>query len=401
MSRKTLVFLLIVSFQIVMASCGSSADKAEAADPLSSPESKHESAHNPFSAQFSTDFSRSAIDFSEVIAGGPPKDGIPSIDNPRFTTVRQASQWLDKREPVLVLRRKKNGTGPEARPEETKIYPLQILMWHEIVNDRIAGDPVAVTYCPLCNTGLVFLSRVNDTGLVFGVSGLLRYSNMIMYDRGTESWWQQATGEAVAGTLTGEQLEIIPSLTISFDQARKAFPDAQVLSRDTGIIRPYGTNPYEGYDTLERPFLYQGPEIEEDHGFLDQVLVVQAGGSHRAVAYSQLQEEKLVQFILGGRHLVLFWAPGTASALDSRSIADGRDVGSANAFFAEREGEPLEFHFSGGVFTDKESGTIWNELGEALDGEYKGETLAPATAVQHFWFSWAAFSRELERLDFN
>ena len=342
---------------------------------------------------FSTDFSRSTIDFSEVIAGGPPKDGIPAIDSPNFVSTAAAAGWIAEREPVLLIRRRHRTTANE----EVKIYPLQILMWHEIVNDTIAGESVVVTYCPLCNTGVAFLSTVDGEPLSFGVSGLLRYSNMIMYDRKTESWWQQATGEAVAGLHTGKRLEMVPALTVSFGQAKASFPGAKVLSRVTGHIRPYGTNPYEGYDSRETPFLYRGPDTGPGLGMLEQVIMVQEGDEHQAVSYSRLMQERAVHFVLQERPIVVLWVPGTVSALDSRRIAEGRDIGSANAFYAELDGLPLSFAYKDGVFVDSVSKTSWNGLGEAVEGRMKGSSLDPAPAVQHFWFSYNAFSQDLDR----
>ncbi len=341
-----------------------------------------------WSRQFSTDFSRSSIDYAEVISGGPPRDGIPAIDHPVFVSVDEAREWLDGREPVLVV----EWTEERKSGKEVKIYPLQILTWHEIVNDRMAGDPVTVTYCPLCNTGIVFLARTGSGEFDFGVSGMLRYSNMIMYDRQTESWWQQATGEAVAGALTGEILPIIPSLYLSFEDARIAYPEAAVLSRRTGFDRPYGSNPYAGYDSLDRPFLYQGPETDTPAGMMEQVLAVKAGGETRAVSYTVLREEGVVQFILGGRSIVVFWKEGTASALDSRTISLGRDTGSANAFFAEADGNVLDFRKSGSGFSDLQTGSTWSITGTAVGGSFQGSSLVPAEAVQHFRFSYNAFS---------
>ena len=351
-----------------------------------------------WSREFSTDFSKFSVDVTEVIAGGPPKDGIPSIDKPLFESISDADKWLDSREPVIVVQ------TPESAPSgEVKIYPLQILTWHEIVNDTINGHPITVTYCPLCNTGVVFMALVKtESGtaaepkekLEFGVTGFLRYSNMIMYDRQTESWWQQATGEAIAGVMTGKRLTIHPSLTLSFSDAKSIFPKALVLSRETGYSRPYGTNPYVGYDSKEIPFLYQGPEVDSALRMLEQVIVVKHGDDSQAVPYSQLQEEGVVQFLLDGRKVAVFWKEGTASALDSRQIAQGRDIGSGNAFFTEVDQYELNFVKIDTGFRDLQTGSHWNEAGIAIKGPLQGTRLPLVTAVQHFWFSYYAFSRE-------
>ncbi|MEE8465674.1 MAG: DUF3179 domain-containing protein, partial [Dehalococcoidia bacterium] len=199
---------------------------------------------------WATDFQIRSAPYSEFFSGGPSKDGIPAVDNPKFVSVDEAEEWLDDREPVQVV--DING--------DVRAYPLQILIWHEIVNDQVGGIPVAITFCPLCNTALVFNAALPDGRVLdFGVSGMLRFSDLVMYDRQTESWWQQATGEAIVGDLTGTMLEFIPSPIVSWADFKQAHPGRQVLSRDTGISRPYGRNPYTGYDT-GRPFLFRGPE---------------------------------------------------------------------------------------------------------------------------------------------
>lgn len=335
--------------------------------------------------EFRTDFSRAAVAFDEVVAGGPPKDGIPSIDQPRFVTVAQADDWLEAREPVIVYR----DAG------STRIYPLQILTWHEIVNDEIDGRPIAVTYCPLCNTGMVFDRRFDDEVLEFGVSGRLIYSNMIMYDRTTESWWIQATGAAIAGHYAGQRLRLLPSTVHAWRDARDAFPDAQVLSRDTGHRRAYGRNPYAGYDTAREPFLYRGPRVvEPDRNPMERVLTVYHGQEVDALTYSRLREEAPVELELDGAPIVVFWEPGTASALDASQIPDGRDVGSAAAFIAELDGRRLTFIRDDRRLVDRETGSSWTITGIAASGPLEGRRLEPALSVEHFYFSFRAFHGE-------
>ena len=196
-----------------------------------------------------TDFNKRTVPLEEIRSGGPPRDGIPAIDRPKFVTVETAARWLDPREPVIVFER-----GDDARA-----YPLQILMFHEIVNDTVGGEPVAVTFCPLCNASIVFDRRVQGAVLDFGTTGKLRKSDLVMYDRQTESWWQQFTGEAIVGELTGKELKFVPSRLESFELFRKRFPDGQVLVPNNPHMRQYGRNPYVNYDAIgSLPFLYQG-----------------------------------------------------------------------------------------------------------------------------------------------
>ncbi|MDT8297423.1 MAG: DUF3179 domain-containing protein [Spirochaetaceae bacterium] len=332
---------------------------------------------------FDTDFSRMIIDPAEILSGGPPKDGIPAIDNPQYQSIEDAESWLVDREPVILVR-----VG-----ETSRIYPLQILTWHEIINDEINGTPLAVTFCPLCNTGIVFRRQVDDRILDFGTTGRLRNSNLIMYDRQTETWWQQATGNAVIGELVGERLSIHPSLTLSFGDVRTIDPDADVVSRETGYSRPYGRNPYANYDTPgNRPFLFSG-EVDPALDAMERVLVLQHGGEELVVTYESVRERGVLSADMAGDTIILFWSAGTASALDDADISEGRDVGSLNGFLAMVGDAVLDFESLGdGRFTDIQTGSIWNSGGRALEGDYAGERLVPVTGIRHFWFSARAFS---------
>ena len=197
-----------------------------------------------------TDFSRHTVPFSEIRSGGPPRDGIPPLDDPKFTTPDEASGWLGDQEPVIAF--ELNG--------EAKAYPLQILTWHEIVNDVVGGVPVSATFCPLCNAAIVFDRRLDGVVHDFGTSGKLRNSDLIMWDRQTETWWQQFTGEGIVGELAGKTLTILPASIVSFADFKSANPDGTVLSIDTGFSRAYGRNPYAGYDRADQPpFLFDGP----------------------------------------------------------------------------------------------------------------------------------------------
>jgi hypothetical protein len=254
-----------------------------------------------------TDFSHVAIDLSEVMSGGPPRDGIPAILDPMFINVVE-EQRLDDREPVLIYL-------PEKGP--ARAYPIRYLIWHEIVNDVVDEQPIAVTFCPLCNTAMVFDARVDGKPLTFGVSGLLRHSDMIMYDHQTESWWQQAQGNAFVGSMTGKELTQLPSWMEGWAAFRKTHPDGLVME-EPNWRRAYGTNPYQNYDT-SRPFLYSGEN--PPHGIDPVERVVRVG--NRAWPLSRLRRE--MQIAEAG--LILVWTEGQASALDTGSIGQGREVG--------------------------------------------------------------------------
>lgn len=327
-----------------------------------------------------TDFSRHSVPYHEIASGGPPRDGIPAIDRPRFVSIAEADGWLRGQEAVVALE-----VGGDARA-----YPAQILVWHEIVNDVVGGMPVAVTWCPLCNTAIVFRRQVDGTVLDFGTTGRLRFSNLLMYDRQTESWWQQATGEAIVGHMTGKRLEMLPANLVSWQDFKAAYPRGLVLSRETGYSRPYGLNPYTAYD-LGGPVLYQGPAIPGALPAIARVVTVDMGSEAVAYPYEVLARVKVVNDTVAGQPIVVFWRKGTASPLDASAIAEGRDVGSATVFSRVVDGRPLTFEPMGDTFRDRETGTTWDLLGQALRGPLAGRQLQPVTAINHFWFSWAAF----------
>jgi len=193
-----------------------------------------------FYPRFVTETSMSSeyiVDPSEIIRGGPPKDGIPSIDNPKYISLQEADEWIDDNELVMGIIYK--GTK--------RVYPLQILVWHEIVNDVIEGDPILITYCPLCGSGIAFERKINGEEVEFGTSGKLYNSNLVMYDRKTDSYWTQIDGLAIVGELVGTKLTPISIDTVSWGEWKAAHPDSEVLSKNTGHIRLYGTDPYGSY----------------------------------------------------------------------------------------------------------------------------------------------------------
>jgi len=258
-----------------------------------------------------TDFAKTAIDWSEITSGGPPKDGIPSIDQPTFSTVASVGS-LAPVEPVIGL----------AVNGDARAYPIRILMWHEIVNDTVGGVPVAVTYCPLCNSAVVFERRTSRGVTTFGTTGKLRNSDLVMYDRESESWWQQFTGEAIVGTLTGESLRVLPSRLESYASFAERFPQGRVLVPNDPGLRQYGRNPYEGYDTTRIPFLYRG-EYRDGIEPMARVVVVREKGSVFGVTLTLLREAGEIR----RGDLVLSWQPGQSSALDRSTVSGGRDVG--------------------------------------------------------------------------
>jgi hypothetical protein len=333
-----------------------------------------------------TDFSKRTVDLAEIESGGPPKDGIPAIDRPRFVGTPAARVWLKPKEPVIVLRMGK----------DVRAYPLQILMYHEIVNDTVNNVPVAVTFCPLCNASIVFERRVANRVLDFGTTGRLRFSDLVMYDRQTESWWQQFTGKGIVGHYSGADLKKVASEIVSFEDFVAAHPTGLVLSRETGYPRPYGRNPYAGYDRIDQsPFLFTGRK-DERLPPMERVLSVSAGGKHRLYPLSLLERHPVANRDFAGLPYVVFAKPGMASPLDSQRIEEGRAIAAATAYERRLDGRVLEFARRGGKYVDTATGSEWNLLGEAVAGPLKGKRLPSLDSGVHFAFAWLAFNPDSE-----
>ncbi len=334
-------------------------------------------------SNWSTDFCQSVVDFEEIIVGNPVKDGIPSVRNPLMESVEAAAGWLSERSPVIAVE----------IDGEARAYPLAILMWHEIANDVIANVPVAVTFCPLCNSAVTFDRRAEHDLLEFGVSGLLRHSDLIMYDYETETWWQQLTGEGLVGEHAGVLLDIVPSQVVSFGSFAERRPDGLVMSRDTGHGRQYGVNPYTGYDSNPgRPFLFRGEIDARLSSPVARVLAAVIDGAPVAYPFETLRREMVVNDQVSETPIVIFYQPGVASALGDYKIDNSRDVGAAGMYESWLEGEVLVFSANGDeTFRDEATGSTWNAYGEAIDGELAGRRLRWINAFPHFWFAWAAF----------
>lgn len=268
-----------------------------------------------------TEFDKSSVSFVEILSGGPPKDGIPAIDGPEFATLTKSTP-LPPLEPVVTL--EMDGQIPRA-------YPIRYLMWHEIVNDRVGDIPVTVTYCPLCNSAIVFDGRSPVGDLTFGVSGKLRNSDMIMYDRQSESWWQQFTGEAIVGKYLGTELTTLPAWMESYAEFSTRNPNG-LLMQEPKSRRAYGSNPYAGYDRSARPFLYNGEM--PPHGIEPLARIIRVGKS--AWLLDRLRQNP--EITEDGVRIT--WKTGQASALDTRKISEGRDIGTIRVYGA-KSGAPI------------------------------------------------------------
>ncbi len=340
-----------------------------------------------------TDFARHCVPLSEITSGGPSRDGIPPIDRPQFYAMAKADPWLKGVEPVIAV-----AEGGVARA-----YPLQILIWHEIANDTIGGRPVTVTFCPLCNTSLVFDRRVDGRELTFGTSGNLRFSDLVMWDRQTQSWWQQATGEAIVGELAGKKLARVNALVLSYEEFKRAHPNGQVLSREaaddearekTGSGRDYGRNPYVGYDRADSPPIssfFGGRDLDKRLQPKTRVAVLRSASPPVAYPLDDLPSPSVVNDVAGDTPFALLYRKGAASPLDKRETSGGADIGQAGLFDRRVEGRTLTFRAAADGFVDDETRTTWLVSGLAVGGPLAGTRLAPLDHEVSYWFIWSVF----------
>ena len=328
------------------------------------------------------------VELTQILSGGPPPDGIFPIDEPNFAPAEEIDYPIADNEPVVAVE----------IDGDARAFPVQLMIWHEIVNTEIGNVPVSVTYCPLCNSALTFDRRLGDRVLDFGTSGELYQSALVMYDRQTESLWSHFIGTGLVGHYAGAELELIPTQTVSYQQWRDANPDGLVLTRELNAPPEYqdryGSNPYVGYDVEA-----VDPSSRFFLGEIDRTLLAKArivgitdDDGSVAVRFEDLFETPVIPVTEGGRNLVVFFQPGLASALDSFLIEDGREVGQSGVFVpVAADGTALTFTAEGDLFVDAETGSTWNILGRAVDGPLAGEQLESAVHTDTFWFAWASY----------
>lgn len=235
------------------------------------------------------DLKGASVPAERILAGGPPKDGIPAIDRPQFIPAQAAR--LSPEERVLGV----------AVSGIAKAYPIRILNWHEIVNDRFATEPVVITYCPLCGSGIAFRATVRGKPASFGVSGLLYNSDVLLYDRETNSLWSQIGREAIAGPRKGERLAAVPTSNTTWAEWRTRHPDTQVLSEDTGFRRDYGRDPYAGYASSAALYFDVSATNKRYHP-KELVVGVESGGRYKAYPFSELEKAPIpVRDSVGGQ----------------------------------------------------------------------------------------------------
>lgn len=319
---------------------------------------------------------KSIVPLDQIVSGGPPPDGIPSIDNPKSISVQEASKFLEDSELVLGL----NING------DIRAYPLQILVWHEIVNDEVGGVPVAVTYCPLCFTNQVFNRIIDGQEVVeFGTSGKLYNSNLVMYDRTSKSLWSQALAEGIVGKYAGIKLERVPFDIAYWKEWKQLYPDSKVLSRDTGSNRPYGADPYGDYYTNSDVLF----PVSNKDGRLDLkeiVVGLENKGQYKAYKLQVIENKKVINDQVNGKSITLFSLyPFMIRAYDP-VVENG----------AEKIVLQFDYNAKNNKFIDKQTGSEWNFEGKAINGQMKGKQLTRIPFDEGFWFEWVAFHPKTE-----
>ncbi len=312
---------------------------------------------------------KAIVPVNQIVSGGPPRDGIPSIDRPKFVSAEEA----DLQNGDLVLGLEING--------DVRAYPLDILVWHEIVNDVVGGEPVAVTYCPLCFTNQVFKRTIEGEVVEFGTSGKLYNSNLVMYDRSTESYWSQAMSQAIVGERAGHMLERVPFDVGYWEDWKALYPETKVLSQDTGFGRPYGADPYGNYYTSPE-ILFPVSHRDDRLGPKEIVIGLEHSGTYRAYPLSEIEERNTINDELEGRHiLITSHYPFMARAFD-RTVGD--------------DGQVLEFEYKDESMIDLQTGSVWDFDGTAVKGELEGKQLERLPFDQGFWFEWVTFHPETQ-----
>lgn len=316
-----------------------------------------------------------------------PRDGIPPIDKPKFFERKKALQNYFEHEPVIALEIK--GVA--------KAYPLNVLTYHEIVNDQIGEVPITATYCPLCNAAIIFDRRLAYKGkkylLDFGVSGMLRKSDMVMWDRQTQTWWQQIVGEAVVGKLAGAKLTQMDAQIISLKEFFKTYPKGTVLSTDTGFEKMkarYGKNYYKGYDSSMQPRLFKD-KVDSRLPAMERVIDIYFRGKYKIYPLKIIQKRGVINDRFKRKNLVIFHQYGTRSILDKGDIKASKDIGSTTVFDPKVAGQILTFKKINKGFVDNQTNSVWDITGTCLQGKLKGKKLRRIRYGNHFAFAWFAF----------
>lgn len=344
---------------------------------------------------FKTDTTKSIVDLSEIILVLPRRT-FPIIDTPAFVNKEIGLKMFLETEPVITV--EING--------EAKAYSMNMFSSHELSNDVLAGIPILPSYCPLCNSAVVYDRRLNVKGeekiLAFEVSGMLRHSGMVIFDTETESWWQQSMGKAMVGEYAGKQLTVIPSLILSVGEFFANYPEGMILSKETGHAKSrerYGRNYYRKYDSIGNlPFAryFKVDEIDKRLPAMERLIDIQDGEFSKIYPFTILKEKGLVNDRFKSKDIVVFYKAGALSHLDNYDLSLAREIGTATVFNAKFEGRVLRFKKEDDRFFDLETKSEWLISGKCIAGPLKGKELEIELHSNHFAFSWLKFHPDSE-----
>jgi len=341
-----------------------------------------------------TDTIKHSVDLSEIQIV-LPKGSFPTLDHPNFIGKSEGLHQFFRKEPVIAI--EFNGF--------TKAYPLNILTMHEIANDTLGGTPILVTYCPLCNSGIVYNRNLEFDGrkeiLEFEASGMLRNSDMVMLDRKTETLWQQLMGTAIVGTYNEAQLDILPSLIISVEEFFKRYPNGQILSKKTGFTdaeKNYGYNPYKKYDEMKNPLkrFFDSDKVDKRLPAMERIVDIEHNGVYKIYSFTSVAKKGVINDVFKTNNVVLFYKLGTISVMDENDITTSKDVGSVTVFKAVIDAQILTFKKKSGTFIDTQTKSKWDITGYCYEGELKNKQLQIEPHSNHFAFAWLAFHPESE-----
>ena len=342
-----------------------------------------------------TDISIHSVDLSEIQIV-LPKGSFPTLDFPKFVGKEEGLKTFFEKEPVIAVVIK----------GQAKAYSLNILTMHEISNDVLGGVPILVTYCPLCNSGIVYNRNLkfNDKSylLEFEASGMLRMSDMVMLDRNTETLWQQLMGEAIVGELNTATLDILPSLIISVEEFFMRYPYGKILSKNTGFSGSeayYGKNPYVNYDAKDgqpKSHFFDNSKIDDRLPPMERIVDIENDGKYKVYTFTDIAEAEVINDTFKTSEVVLFHQAGTVSILDKEDISTSKDIGTVVVYNRELDGVILSFKKDSGKFKDIQTDSSWDITGYCYEGELKGKQLKIQPHSNHFAFAWLAFYPDSE-----
>ncbi len=342
-----------------------------------------------------TDVSIHSVPLSEIQIV-LPKGSFPTLDFPKFIGKTEGLNTFFVKEPVIAIE----------IDGRAKAYPLNILTMHEISNDTLSNVPVLVTYCPLCNSGIVYHRILKYDGkenlMEFEPSGMLRNSDMVMLDRNTESLWQQLMGVGIVGKLDEKELDILPSLIISVEEFFNRYPQGEILSKQTGFDKSekiYGTNPYKGYDNENsKPYehFFNSDKIDKRLPPMERIVDIENNGKYRVYTFKSIEKKGVINDTFKSKNVVLFHQPGTVSVLDQSDISTSKDIGTISVFNRKLDGKNLTFKKSNTTFKDIQTKSSWDITGFCYEGELKGKQLKIEPHSNHFAFAFLAFYPDTE-----